>query len=124
MKRDIWSNQEDARELEVREFYKHTPLNILRILGRRRLGSYYWELECYNRHLIKKASSYGVFPFCRGWESDGWGEKYYYVTYRIFKNNFPQWFEITDEYPNIITEYDDYYMISLYTGTWNWWEIK
>lgn len=118
MKRDIWSNQEDARDAEIMNFAKEHPSEIP-VLGSRRLGKYYYDVARYNRQLIQVFAKNGWFPFCRGWEYAIY-EKHYYVTYRVFKDsNMIKYYDVLTCYPNIVTEYDNFYMISLYMGNWN-----
>lgn len=123
MKRDIWSNQEDARDAEIMNFVKHRPTE-LPIFRSRRVGKHYDAVKRYNRQLIQVFAKNGWFPFCRGWEYTTC-EKYYYITYKIFKrSNIIKYYDIITCYPNTVTEYDDYYMISLYVGVLNDGEIK
>lgn len=107
----------DKKELEIMNFAKYRPLQVP-IIGSRRLGKHFYDVSRFNRQLMSVFAKNGWFPFCRGWEY-GDCEKRYYVTYKVLKNSdILKYYHFITCYPNTITEYDDFYLISLYVSSY------
>lgn len=107
----------DKKELEIMNFAKYRPLHIP-MFDSRSLGKYYYDVSRCNRQLMSVFAKNSWFPFCRGWEYSDC-EKRYYVTYRVFKNsNMIKYYDIITCFPNHVTEYDDFYLISLYVSSY------
>lgn len=91
---------------------------VLSLINNRHLGKIYTDMSRYNKYMMKEFSKKGLFPICRGWEHI-WDTKFYYVTYKIFKNSdILKSYEIIACYPNTLTEYEDFYLVSFFISTY------
>lgn len=67
----------------------------------------------HNKKIIRLLFKNKIEHIWSGRASTGWyGEWYYYWDFKISKHLF-KYIPVSEEYPNLIVEYDDFYIISL-----------